>query len=98
MIRLNDLRKPLDLSRGPTIDTEKCVDQIGNRFNMVLIAAARAREIKRQNRESDAREHVHSNITALLEIQSGKIGLDYLKKIKFEDPSDRRRDHNAKYR
>ena len=98
MIRLNDLRRPLDLSRGPTIDNEKCVDHIGNRFNMVLIAAGRAREIKRQNRDSDLREHVHSNITALLEIQAGKIGLDYLKKIKFEDPADRRVDRRAQYK
>ena len=99
MIKLNAPRKPLDLSRGPSIDTEQCIAQVGgNRFNLVLIAATRAREIKRQNRDSDLREHVHSNITALLEIQEGKIGLDYLKKIKFDDPSDRKRDHNAKYR
>jgi hypothetical protein len=77
------MSKPVGLSRGPALDTEKCVDMAGgNRFDLVLIAATRAREIKRGNRESDKREHVHSNITALLEIQEGKIGREYLKKVK----------------
>ena len=74
---------PLALSRGPSIDTNECVELVGgNRFNLVLIAAARAREIKRQHRESDTREHVYSNITALLEIQEGKIGAEYIKRIR----------------
>jgi DNA-directed RNA polymerase omega subunit len=74
---------PLALSRGPAIDTNQCVEMVGgNRFNLVLIAAARAREIKRQHRESEKREHVHSNLTALLEIQEGKVGADYLKRIR----------------
>jgi len=75
--------KKLDLSRGPSIDTEKCVANVGgSRFNLVLIAAARSREIKRQHSSSDKREHVHSIITALTEIQDGKIGVDYLNKVR----------------
>jgi len=76
------MSKPIGISRGTEIDTDKCVDLSGgNRFNLVLIAAARAREIKRQHRESDKREHVYSNLTALLEIQSGKVGSEYLKRV-----------------
>jgi DNA-directed RNA polymerase omega subunit len=76
------MSKPIGLSRGPEVDTNQCVDLSGgNRFNLVLIAAARAREIKRQHRESVKREHVYSNLTALLEIQSGKIGAEYLKRV-----------------
>jgi len=76
------MSKPIGISRGTDIDTDKCVDLSGgNRFNLVLIAAARAREIKRQHRESDKREHVYSNLTALLEIQSGKVGAEYLKRV-----------------
>jgi DNA-directed RNA polymerase omega subunit len=87
MIKLNAPRKPLDLSRGPSIDTEQCIAQVGgNRFNLVLIAATRAREIKRGHSTSEQREHVHSNITALQEIQEGKIGIEYLKKMKFNEP------------
>ena len=77
------MSKPIGLSRGPAIDTNQCVDLSGgNRFNLVLIAAARAREIKRQHRESEKREHIYSNLTALLEIQEGKIGAEYLKRIR----------------
>jgi DNA-directed RNA polymerase omega subunit len=53
-----------------------------SRFDLVLIAAARSREIKERNKESDKFEHLHSNITALLEIQEGKIGREYLKKVR----------------
>ena len=76
------MSKPIGLSRGPEIDTDLCVANIGNRYNLVLVAAHRAKEIKRQHKDSDKREHVHSNITALLEIQAGKVGADYLKRIK----------------
>ena len=70
------------LSRGPGVDTEKCVAHVGGRFDLVLIATVRAREIRRQHRESDKFEHVHSTVTALLEIQEGKIGREYLKRVK----------------
>jgi DNA-directed RNA polymerase omega subunit len=76
------MSKPIGLSRGPEIDTDMCVANIGNRYNLVIVAAHRAKEIKRQHKESMKREHVHSNLTALLEIQSGKIGPEYLKRIK----------------
>jgi len=92
------MSKPTGLSRGPTVDTDQCVNMSGgNRFNLVLIAAARSREIKRQHRESAVREHIYSNVTALLEIQDGKIGADYIKKIKFDTPRDRV-DRRAQYK
>ena len=76
------MSKPVGLSRGPEIDTDVCVANIGNRYNLVIVAAHRAKEIKRQHKDSMKREHVHSNITALLEIQTGKIGPEYLKRVK----------------
>jgi DNA-directed RNA polymerase omega subunit len=76
------MSKPVGLSRGPEVDTDMCVANIGNRYDLVLVAATRAKEIKRQHRDSMKREHVHSNITALLEIQTGKIGSEYLKRVK----------------
>ena len=74
----------ISLSRGTQIDTHKCVEMVGNKFDLVLIAAARSREIKRQHRENPfARfDQVHTNVTALLEIQEGKIGREYLKKVR----------------
>ena len=84
MRQLNDLRKPLDLSRGTTIDMEKCVEAVGgNRFNLVLIASERARVIRRQNKESVTREHVYSIVTALDDIQRGTVDpTTYLAKVK----------------
>ena len=87
--------KSKTLSRGPNIDTEKCVENIGgNRFDLVLIATERAREIKRQNQESDKREHVYSIVSALTDIQEGSVGREYLKKIKFKDVHQK--DHTAR--
>jgi DNA-directed RNA polymerase omega subunit len=76
--------KKLDLSRGTDVDTEKCVENAGgNRFNLVLIASARAREIRRQHASSDKREHVHSIVTALKDIQEGTVEpRKYLSKVK----------------
>jgi DNA-directed RNA polymerase subunit K/omega len=84
MRQMNDLRKPLDLSRGTTIDMEKCVEQAGgNRFNLVLIASERARVIRRQNKESVDRKHVYSIVTALDDIQLGTVDpTAYLAKVK----------------
>ena len=84
MRQANELRKPLDLSRGPSVDMEKCVEAVGgNRFNLVLIAAARSREIRRQHAHSDKREHVHSIVTALEDIQRGEVeSQKYLSKVK----------------
>jgi len=76
--------KKLDLSRGTGIDTEMCVENAGgNRFDLVLIASARAREIRRQHSSSEKREHVHSIVTALEDIQRGEIEpRKYLSKVK----------------
>ena len=49
----------------------------------MLIASERAREIRRQNKDSDKREHVHSIVTALEEIQRGEIEpRKYLNKVR----------------
>jgi DNA-directed RNA polymerase omega subunit len=70
------------LSRGTEIDTEQCVSQVGgNRFELVLIAAIRSRELSRQHKRSESKEHIYSNVIALLEIQNGKIDREYLKRI-----------------
>jgi DNA-directed RNA polymerase omega subunit len=71
------------LSRGTEIDTEQCVKNAGgNRFNLVLIAAARSREIARRHKESGQTHNVYPSVSALLEIQEGKVGAEYLKKVR----------------
>lgn len=62
-------------------DTDKCVEMIGNRFDLVLVASQRVRELKR-----GAAPKVTTTSTpivaALEEIEAGFIGREYLKKIK----------------
>lgn len=68
-------------SRGPNIDTEACVRQAGGRYDLVLIAAQRLRELKRQHRE-DTTRYV-TCVDALTEVQAGQVSLeDYLAKVK----------------
>jgi DNA-directed RNA polymerase omega subunit len=60
-------------SRGPDLDIDKAVELAGgNRFHLVVEAAARARQIRRQNQSSERFEHTHPCMTALLEFQEGK--------------------------
>ena len=86
------------VSRGTQLNNEKCVEQAGgNRFNLVIMAAARSRELRRQNKESQKFEHVHTNVSALLEFQNGELDHTYMRKVKFDTPRDRQIDRNAKY-
>jgi DNA-directed RNA polymerase subunit K/omega len=71
------------LSRGPSIDIEKCIANSGNnRFDLVIMAAARAKELARRHKNSESTEYTYTPITALLEFQEGKLGHEYLKRIK----------------
>ena len=71
------------LSRSPVLDNEKCVENAGgNRFDLVLIASARARELSRQHRQAENKGQLNAPITSLIEIQEGKIGKEYLKRIR----------------
>lgn len=73
--------KPRIDSRTAIIDTEKCVRQSGGgRYDLILVAAQRLRELKRLHREDN--KYV-TCIDALFEIQSGQVNLaDYLAKVK----------------
>ena len=66
-----------------SVDTDKCVSMIGNRFNLVLIAAIRARELKhgKGNRKMVTSPNSHI-VTALQEIEAGLVGIEYLKKVR----------------
>ena len=70
------------LSRIGLLDNEKIVDNIGNRFTMVVIASQRARELARQHRYKDDGTQFNAPISALLEIQNGEIGIEYIRKIR----------------
>ena len=70
------------LSRGTEIDTNLCVDNIGNRYDLVIIASARARELARRHRVNERSDQLNAPVTVLLEIQNGEIGPEYLKKVR----------------
>ena len=64
-----------------SVDVIRAAHQVGNKFDMVLIAAARARELKR----GDAKRVNTNNgpiVSALQEIESGLVGREYLKKVR----------------
>jgi DNA-directed RNA polymerase subunit omega len=71
------------------VTSEKAVEQIGNRFNLVLAASQRARELKNGSMQRVGGKDASTTITALREIEEGKYTWqDYLSKVK----SKKRRD------
>jgi len=64
-----------------SVDMQKCVDVMGSRFDMILVAAQRAREIKRSSAKHISSENT-AVVAALEEIQAGKIDkAEYLMKL-----------------
>ena len=64
-----------------TVDTDQCVENIGNRFDLVLVAAQRVRELKRGHRKLTTGGDGNI-ITALKEIEEGQVGRDLLRRIR----------------
>ena len=62
------------------ITSQKAAEAVGNRFDLVLIAAARARELKRGHKAKVICDNA-PGVTALREIEAGLIGREYLKKV-----------------
>jgi len=72
--------KPITDSRGSQIDLEQCVAAAGTRYDLVIAASQRLRELKRQARETGA---YVTPVDALLEMQQGRINMpQYLAKVK----------------
>ena len=64
------------------ISAEKAVEVIGNRFDLVLIASQRARELKNGSAQRVEGKDASPTITALREIEEGKYSKqDYLSKL-----------------
>jgi len=69
-------------SRGPSLDLEKCVENMAdNRYMLVVVASARAREIAAKNRHSTRFEHLHPVITSLKEVEDGILDITGIKNI-----------------
>lgn len=63
------------------ITSQLAVEAVGNRFDLVLIASQRVRELKRGALPKVASKNA-AIVTALREIEEGYIGRDYLKRIR----------------
>ena len=63
------------------ISSEKAVEMVGNRFDLVLIAAARQRELMRGHRPKIVSKD-GPHLTSLKEIEEGVVGRDYLKRYR----------------
>ncbi len=70
------------------ITSEVAVAKIGNRFDLILVASARARELKKGHAPLTNRKG-GAIITALREIEEGKVGREMLAVYKKE--KDKRR-------
>lgn len=67
-------------SRSTEIDLERCVTHAGGRYDLVIAAAQRLREMKRRARETNG---IATTIDALKEVESGAFNMtDYLAKVK----------------
>ena len=60
------------------VTVEDCLDKIPNRFDLVVLAARRARDITLGRAPFVERENDKPTVIALREIAEGKIDLDYL--------------------
>ncbi len=62
--------------------SEAAVEAIGNRFDLVLAASQRSRELKSGHAQKVVGKDASMNVTALREIEEGKYTFkDYLKSI-----------------
>lgn len=67
-------------TRSPQVNTERCVENIGNRFDLVLVASHRLRELKKIAKDKGS---MVSTIDALLDIQNGLVkSEEYLRKVR----------------
>lgn len=71
------------------ITAEVASNKIGNKYDMILIAAARARELKKGHR-STLGDKNRPIVTAIREIEQGLVGREYLRKLRNAPTSKRK--------
>ncbi len=74
---MKPLAHPADRTAG--LNSELAVEMIGNRYDLILAGARRMRELGRGDRPRIDLKFPHSvGVTAILEIEAGKISRDYI--------------------
>ena len=64
------------------ITSQEAVEQVGNRYDLILIGSVRARELKKGHIPLTSKVGSSPVVTALREIEEGKIGLEYISKVR----------------
>ena len=89
MNKVQDVQDALKYEERLGLSNEAAVTAVGNRYDLVLIGARRARELGRGDRPKvDGPKH-SAVVTALKEIELGLVGKNYL--YKEQDIEPRRR-------
>ena len=76
--------------RGRTagLTSEHAVEALGNRYDLVLVAAQRARELRRGHAPKIVTKY-GAMVTAILEIEQGLVGNEYLDRISSPDKKNK---------
>jgi DNA-directed RNA polymerase subunit omega len=77
-----------DIDRTAGLTSQAAVEAVGNRYELVLIAAQRMRELARGSRARVTSRYGHG-VTAMLEIEQGKVGREYLMREASASPRKR---------
>jgi len=75
---------------------EDCLENVDNRFQLVLVAARRAREIEQGADPLVPRENDKPTVIALREIAAGLIGPEILDKVSAREHSSETTSHISK--
>lgn len=71
------------------VTVEDCLEHVDNRFQLVLVASQRARQLNRGAEPTVDRENDKSTVIALREIAEGNVSEDTLKQaVKKESPEE----------
>ena len=93
MNKLQNIQAELDYAATLGLTSQACVEAVENRYDLVLIAARRCRELARGDLPRIASKHGNV-LTTLKEIEFGKVGREYLTKNLDVEP--RRQSRNYK--
>ena len=77
-------------ARTAGLTSGAAVEALGNRYDLVLVAAQRARELRRGHAPKIATKY-GPIVTSILEIEAGTVGTDYLLKVTSDTDSRRKK-------
>ena len=89
MNKLQDIQDELAYEATLGLSNEAAVAAVGNRYDLVLIGAQRARELRRGDKPKLAGPKHSPVVTALKEIELGLVGKNYLYKDQGTEPRRR---------